>query len=194
MKEREELRRRIEEMRAELATGIEARRDLWRYRIDRGRAVFEDEVRQRHVALRVGLLRYVRGARLPVILTAPVIYALVVPFVLLDLCVTVYQALCFPVYGIGKVRRRDHIVIDRQHLAYLNGLEKLNCVYCGYCNGVVSYVREIAGRTEAHWCPIKHARRTPDPHDLYDDFVDYGDAEGYFAEEARQRGRGGPGD
>lgn len=114
-----------------------------------------------------------------VILTAPVIYALIVPFVLLDLCVTVYQAVCFPVYRIAKVRRADHIAFDHRHLAYLNGLQKLNCLYCSYCNGLISYIREIAARTEQYWCPIKHAMRLKGPHDHYAEFVDFGDAEGF---------------
>jgi len=58
-------------------------------------------------------------------------------------------------------------------------LQKLNCIYCGYCNGLISYMREIAARTEQYWCPIKHARRTAGPHDRYAGFVDYGDAEGF---------------
>jgi hypothetical protein len=179
MSELDELRRRITELRETVEVDIEARRERWRYRIDRGRAVFEDEVRRRHAELRVGLMRYLRGARPLVVLTAPVIYGLILPFALFDLCVSLYQAICFPVYGIKKVRRHDHFVIDRQYLAYLNDLEKLNCVYCGYANGLMSYVRKIAGRTEAYWCPIKHARRMADPHQGYDQFVDYGDAEGY---------------
>lgn len=94
-----------------------------------------------------------------VVLTAPVIYGLIVPFALLDLCVTVYQSVCFRAYGIPRVRRADFIRIDRHHLQYLNALQKLNCVYCGYCNGLIAYIAEVAGRTEAYWCPIKHAQR-----------------------------------
>jgi len=77
------------------------------------------------------------------------------------------------------VRRSAYIVIDRKHLAYLNSIEKLNCMYCGYANGVFSYVREIAGRTEQYWCPIRHARRVHAPHTHYRHFIDYGDALGY---------------
>jgi hypothetical protein len=77
------------------------------------------------------------------------------------------------------VRRSQYIVIDRHHVAYLNAIEKLNCVYCGYANGVFAYVREIAGRTEQYWCPIRHAKRVRAPHRHYRRFVDYGDAEGY---------------
>ncbi|MFT4580172.1 MAG: hypothetical protein ACI9UO_003027 [Nitrospinales bacterium] len=77
----------------------------------------------------------------------------------LDLVMSIYQRICFPVYGIPKVRRGDYIVIDRQYLSYLNITEQLNCIYCGYFNGVMGYTREIAGQTEQYWCPIKHARK-----------------------------------
>jgi hypothetical protein len=77
------------------------------------------------------------------------------------------------------VSRGKYIVIDRQHLAYLNAIEKLNCMYCGYANGVFAYVREIAARTEQYWCPIRHATRVRGPHAHYREFVDYGDADGY---------------
>src|SRR5208283_4581531 len=60
---------------------------------------------------------------------------------------SLYQPACFPVYGVAAVRRGDHMVFDRGHLAYLNWLEQFNCFYCSYANGVLSYVREIAART-----------------------------------------------
>jgi len=62
---------------------------------------------------------------------------------------------------------------------YLNAIEKVNCVYCGYANGVLAYVREIAGRTEQYWCPIRHAKPVREAHAHYLEFVDFGDAEGY---------------
>jgi hypothetical protein len=57
-----------------------------------------------------------------------------------------------------------------------------NCVYCGYANGVLAYVREIAARTEQYWCPIKHARPIPAPHARYRVFLEYGDARAYRQE------------
>lgn len=50
-------------------------------------------------------------------------------------------------------------------LSYLNAIEKLNCVYCGYGNGVIAYGREIIARTEQFWCPIKHASKAAGEHD-----------------------------
>jgi hypothetical protein len=58
-------------------------------------------------------------------------------------------------------------------------LEKFNCMYCGYANGVASYFREVAARTEQYWCPIKHARRIVAAHDRYPGFFEYGDSENY---------------
>jgi len=174
-----ELVSRIRSMEEELEQELERRRREFRYHIKRGRVIFEREVRQRHQVLRRKLLSYVAGARPLVVVTAPVIYSVIFPFVLLDLFVTLYQAICFPVYGIKKVRRADFITFDRKHLSYLNGLEKLNCMYCSYGNGLLAYSVEIAGRTEKYWCPIKHAKRMAGAHRYYPEFLEYGDAEGY---------------
>ncbi|APZ53764.1 hypothetical protein [Salipiger abyssi] len=168
---------RIDALHAELDEEIAKRREAFRYRLEHNRVRFEIEALRRQRAMRVRLRTFLARANPWHILTAPVIYSLIIPFALLDLFVTVYQAICFRAYGIPRVRRGDHIRIDRHHLAYLNALQKLNCVYCGYCNGLLSYVTEIASRTEAFWCPIKHAARVSQPHRRYAQFMDYGDAE-----------------
>ena len=131
------------------------------------------------------------------LLTAPVIYSLLVPFVMVDLWVTLYQSICFPMYRIARVPRRRYFALDRHRLAYLNGIEKVNCTFCSYANGLLAYVREVAARTEQYWCPIRHARTIPGPHRRYRFFFDYGDAERYRRElgplrEALRRGRSGP--
>jgi hypothetical protein len=112
-------------------------------------------------------------------LTAPAIYSLLVPLALMDVWITIYQRICFPIYGIPRVRRRDFIAFDRHRLGYLNAIEKANCSYCAYANGLFAYLREVSARTDQYWCPIKHARAMRDPHLHYPSFVDYGDAEGY---------------
>ena len=63
------------------------------------------------------------------IVTAPVIYALLIPIAMLDLFVTVFHWLCFPLDRIPRVCRGDDVVIDRHHLAYLDVVERMNCVY-----------------------------------------------------------------
>ena len=113
------------------------------------------------------------------VLTAPVIYGLLPPLLVLDMAVSFYQAVCFPAYGIIKVERKNYLVYDRALLPYLNSLEKLNCLYCSYANGLLAYWREIAARTEQYWCPIKHARNIIAAHARYHDFIDFGDQEAY---------------
>jgi hypothetical protein len=167
---------RIAALEAELEAELAMRRAELRVGLEKGRVIFEEEILRRHRELRTTLSRYILNAHPLVVLTAPVVYSLIVPLVLLDLFVTAYQAACFPVYGIAKVRRADYLVFDRHHLGYLNALEKLNCAYCSYANGLIAYVREIAGRTEKYWCPIKHARRVIGAHPHYAEFRDYGDA------------------
>lgn len=149
------------------------------YELRHGKVWFSDEIKREHRRLKTSLLRYIAGSRILAILTAPFIYACIVAFALLDLFVSTYQAVCFPVYGIPKARRRDYMAIDRNKLRYLNALEGLNCMYCSYANGLLAYVVEVAGRTEQHWCPIRHARRIQHTHDRYSHFLPYGDASAY---------------
>jgi hypothetical protein len=175
----DELTGRIAALERELDGEFDAVRATWRYRIERGRIRFEREVLETHRRFRQTVAQFLRESYLPSILTAPVIYSLLLPVALLDLWVSAYQAICFRAWGIVRVKRSAYIVIDRQHLGYLNVIEKLNCLYCGYANGVFAYVREVAGRTEQYWCPIRHARRVRGPHAHYREFVDYGDAEAY---------------
>jgi hypothetical protein len=160
---------------------LDAHRAHLKYRLAKGRAVFDAAVEAGHRRLRTGVLLYVLRAEMRHLLVAPLIYAMLIPFVLLDLSMTIYQWICFSAWRISRVPRGQYIVIDRHRLAYLNGIEKLNCVYCGYGNGVLAYAREITGRTEQYWCPIRHATPTRGAHSRYKDFVDYGDAEGYRA-------------
>jgi hypothetical protein len=166
----ETIERRLEEHRAQ-----------FKYRLEHGKAAFDAEAREVHDLLRIGTWRYLRNTPLRQFAVAPIIYAMVLPLALVDLSFSVYQWICFTAWGIGRVSRRQHVVIDRHRLRYLNAIEKLNCVYCGYGNGVLSYAREIAGRTEQYWCPIRHATRVRGPHSRYKAFVEYGDAEGYRA-------------
>lgn len=175
------LMEKMRSVEAEIETELAKRREELRFRIENKRIVFEEEVLRVQRAIKVGLGRYIRDAHPLVALTAPVIYSLIIPIVLVDLWVMAYQAICFPAYKIPKVRRRDYLIFDRHHLAYLNTLEKINCAYCSYCNGAIAFIREVASRTEVYWCPIKHARRVLGPHPYYRGFADFGDAEGFRA-------------
>ena len=145
----------------------------------RQRAALADRFLELQRRQRIGLWRYLRESRLSVVLTAPIIYSGWPVFALIDLFVSGYQAVCFPVDRIPKVRRSEYLTFDRADLPYLNAIEKFNCLYCSYGNGVLAYAREIAARTEQYWCPIKHARRVRDAHERYPAFFEHGDAEAF---------------
>lgn len=179
---------KIESLENDLEREFEAQRERFQYRLERRRVQFEQEALAKQRALKQGLLAFWRRSGVLNFITSPVIYALVIPLAVLDLSLTVYQFICFPIYGIRKVPRGDFVVIDRHHLAYLNMVEKLNCAYCGYANGVIAYGREIASRTEERWCPIKHARRVRGVHHRYFQFDDYGDAESFRKRQGHERG------
>ncbi len=170
---------RLHEVETDLEHEVEKRRRRWHHRVSRGRLWFNQELRAQHRRLRQSIPDYIREADRLSLLTAPIIYSLLFPFLVLDLWVTVYQRVCFPIYGVARVPRRRYFAIDRHKLAYLNGIEKVNCTFCSYANGLIAYVREVAARTERSWCPIKHARTIPAPHSRYQRFADYGDAHHY---------------
>jgi hypothetical protein len=182
--------RAIHDLEEQLEAELSRAGELWRYSIHERRVRFEASVAAYHRSLRKSLIRFIWEASIPDLLTAPLIYGMIFPLICMDLAVTVYQAICFPVYGIKKVSRSDFIALDRHSLQYLNSLEKLNCEYCGYANGLAGYFREVAARTEEYWCPIKHAERIKNPHSRYHNFVEYGDAEAFRRRvEEQKRGR-----
>lgn len=182
-----ELLDRIRQLEDEVEQELKRRRAELHADFEDRRVRFEREIVAQQRRFKAGLLGYLFGAELRHVVTAPVIYAVFLPLLLLDLFVTAYQFICFPLYRIPRVKRREHFFYDRTHLAYLNLIEKFNCAYCSYGNGLASYVREIVGRTEQYWCPIKHARRVMQAHPYYGGFADFGDAEGYRGELKRLR-------
>lgn len=171
----DELLARIHALQDELEEEYRRTRDEWAQK----RLELAEEFLRQQRRYKTGLFRFLLRSRLLVALTAPIIYAGWIPFLLMDLFVTLYQGVCFPIYRIPKVRRADYLVFDREDLPYLNLIEKFNCFFCSYGNGVAAYTREVAARTEQYWCPIKHARRLKAAHERYPDFFDYGDAEAF---------------
>jgi len=174
-----ELSSRIGKLEEQIEAELKRRRTELHADFEDRKIKFEQEVEAAQRRLKAGLLGYIRHAPIFTVLTAPIIYFGMVPMLLLDLFLIVYQGICFPVYGIRKVKRGDHFIFDRKHLAYLNIIEKINCAYCSYGNGLASYFRDISGRTEQYWCPIKHSRRLLYAHPYYNNFTDFGDAEAW---------------
>jgi len=175
----EKLRQTQQDIEEAIEELFEKKRKQFQYNIEAGKVIFDNAVKKLHRKSKVGWFRYLANAKLSTLLTAPIIYGMVIPIAFIDLTITIYQHICFRAYGIPRVKRSRYIIIDRHHLAYLNAIEKFNCIYCGYGNGVIAYAREVISCTEQYWCPIKHAEHHFWQHKRNDKFVDYGDVEAY---------------
>ena len=182
-----ELSKKIKELEKQLNGEIEENEKRFSYTIKNKKVCFKKDIKRLHKMQAEGVLHYIVKAPLPFLITVPFIYGMIIPALFMDLCVEIYQAISFPIYKIPKVKRSDYIVIDRNYLSYLNILEKLNCIYCGYFNGLIAYVGEIAGRTEQFWCPIRHAKKIKAMHSRYHLFLEYGKYEHYKEELAKIR-------
>ena len=160
----------------ELHTVIEQQEGRLRYQIEGKRVTFERAIKEAHLKVKMGVFHWFLTVRPQNYLTMPIIYSMIFPLALFDLFITLYQATCFPVYRIAKVSRANYIVLDHQHLVYLNIIEKAHCMYCSYAVGLLAYAQEITARTEQYFCPIKHAQKILSAHSRYKDFLSYGDA------------------
>jgi hypothetical protein len=149
---------------ADLRTAVQEQESRVFFQINGKRVEFERSVKEAHRKLRKNFFRWLVTDRPQNLVTGPIIYAMIVPLMLLDLCVSFYQWTCFPIYGIAKVRRGDYLVFDRRHLGYLNFIEKFHCTYCEYGNGLMGYMAKILGT-----------------HSRYNRFLNYGEADAYEA-------------
>lgn len=174
-----ELTDRIAKLEKQLLDEFDKKQKEFSYRIVGKKVKFEQDVLAAHKKLKKAVLPWIFTAKVRNILSAPFIYSMIVPIAFFDLTITCYQQICFRLYGIRRVRRSAYIILDRHQLGYLNGVQKLNCLYCGYGNGVVAYTREVLARTEQYWCPIKHARKVVGSHRHYNKFLNYGEGDNY---------------
>ncbi len=169
----------IKEREEELEDLVKFYEEKLSYKIEGKKIQFDHFIEDAHLRLKINVIQWLRRSSLRNIISAPFIYPMIIPFIMMDILITLYQFICFTLYRIPKVPRSKYIVVDRHHLKYLNAIEKMNCIYCGYINGLISYMREIVARTEQYWCPIKHARKVLDPHRRYLKFSNFGHADNY---------------
>jgi len=171
---------KIEKLNGDLREEYERLAKQYGFFYERNRIIFSEIFRRNNKAKKIPLYQYLipRNLRhVRYILSIPFIYGVIIPAVLLDLFISLYQYISFPLYGIPIVRRSDFLIFERRFLDYLNLLEKINCLYCSYVNGVFAYAVEVGGRTERFWCPLKSANKPRFAHGWYKDFADYGDAD-----------------
>lgn len=149
------------------------------YAIQKKHVKFLKKVKAYHKEVKMPVWKYVLPTNFRHVLSLPFIYSMIIPAIILDIFITVYHAVAFPLYHIPRVKRKDYIIFDRRYLSYLNIIQKAHCLYCSYVNGLFAYAVEVAARTERYWCPIKAAQKPVYRHEWYKDFADYGDPDGW---------------
>jgi len=169
----------IEVLKEKLKKEIENEEQKINYEIKNGYVKFEEEVFSKQKENMKQLLGWFREVPFIQLLTAPVVYAMVLPALLLDIMLLLYTYTVGKVFSISFAQRKEYIVFDRHYLGYLNIIEKINCLYCAYFNGLMQYSAAVAGRTELYFCPIRHAKKIAYQHDYYDLFLLYGEGESY---------------
>ncbi|MEI7891003.1 MAG: hypothetical protein WCI36_03450 [bacterium] len=145
--------------------------------VKKKKVIFLEKIRKQNKRFRMPAWKYAVPKSIRHIASMPFIYSMLIPAVILDVFITIYQFFAFPLYGIPKVKRSEYFVYDRRFLDYLNVIQKVHCVYCTYVNGLFAYAVEIGARTERYWCPIKAASKPKAYHGWYKEFADYGDPE-----------------
>lgn len=109
-------------------------------------------------------------------LSVPFIWGMLIPIMILDFFLEIYHNVCFRLYKIPLVKRSNYLSFDRGKLNYITTLDKANCTYCSYANGLFNYAIAISGKTEEYWCAIKHKDKkgfiSPTHHK---NFITYGD-------------------
>ncbi len=65
-------------------------------------------------------------------------YLSIPAFIVLNvtLVVVLLQGVLSPLFGLPQVRWADHVFMDRGRIANLFWLDRLNCQFCGYANGL----------------------------------------------------------
>ncbi len=169
----------IEQKKIELKNEYAKLKEKYGFKIEGRKVIWNKEKIKEFKKYKKSILESIFSARVREILSIPFIYAMIFPAIILDLFLFIYQQTAIRLYKIPLVKRSDYIVFDRKDLAYLNILQKINCIYCSYFNWVVQYAVEVAGRTEKYWCPIKHARKKAWYHDWEEFFADYWNPEDF---------------
>ncbi len=170
--------KKIESLNQDLKIEYDKMSEKYGFSLEEKRVIFLEEMRKRNRNMKLPTWRFpISAMNVRQIIAIPFILSMIFPVVILDLCITIYHGIAFRLYGIPRVKRSEYIIFDRRFLDYLNMIQKVQCLYCSYVNGLFAYSVEIAGRTERYWCPLKAAHKPKFSHGWYQDFADYGNPE-----------------
>lgn len=113
------------------------------------------------------------------LISTPFIYGMLIPMIIFHILIELYHRIVFSLYDIEYVDYKQHFIFKRYKLNKLTLLQKINCIYCEYGNGLASYIKSIIGKTEVYWCPIKNGRNKNFTHEYYNKFIDVDNVENF---------------
>ena len=93
----------IESLEGELNKALQEQQVHLSFKIKGKRVEFEQSIKEAHKKLKIGFFKWL-GNRPINLITAPIIYGMIIPMALLDFCLWLYQTICFPIYKIKKVK------------------------------------------------------------------------------------------
>lgn len=170
-----EILKEIKSRKNDLLKEYENLKEKYGFAFIKGKIMFNLDRKKENRKLRKSIWDSLFGLRIREVISMPFIYSMIIPALILDIFLFIYQQTAIRLYWIPLVKRSDYIVYDRRFLDYLNFFQKFNCLYCSYVNWLFSYAVEIAWRTEKYWCPIKNSHRVKWWHDWQEYFADYWD-------------------
>jgi len=120
----------------DLQREYDALKKKYHYRIYKKKVIFTKEAKKENKKWKDSLLKeFLWGnMNLRFIISMPFIYGMIIPAIILDIFLFIYQQTAFRLYEIPLVRRKDYIFYDKRFLSYLNLIEKFHCLYCSYVN------------------------------------------------------------
>lgn len=103
---------------------------------------------------RLGWTRVLVGG-LSMYVTIPIIV-----FFHLTIVVLLYQWTLRPLFGLERVHWANHVRLDRHRIAGLSPIDKFNCEFCGYANGLCTMLNKELDHLSRHSAPIGWWRAT----------------------------------
>jgi hypothetical protein len=87
----------ITSLEEELSKAVHEQESKALYQIKGKRIEFEESIHQTHLRLKTSFFHWLVTYRPQNLITGPIIYSMIFPFLMLDLCVSFYQFTCFPI-------------------------------------------------------------------------------------------------
>lgn len=94
--------------------------------VQKKKVIFLEKIRKQNKRFRMPAWKYVFPKSLRHLVSIPFIYSMIIPALILDIFITIYQSAAFPLYGIPRVKRSEYFVYDRRFLDYLNVIQKVH--------------------------------------------------------------------